>query len=708
MQPNSEITYRNLLSANIDNCELLLPNFQRDFVWDDDQQAYLIASFLTGLPIGSYLLVEGKKASFSYREIGSKNTHRQSENIENASEVFFLLDGQQRLTTLRIAFSDYYNIRNWIANSQITYKKLKNLWYLDLSQILADKNKSDIFGIRNLKFQPDDLFSLEPDEIRPYIVNFKVTDDVTEDMWYHPGQNFGEIDAYQQQDQWTIKIANENHIPLLGIVEKNSHLTNTLRRIADQRTQSMKIDVEEREELSLHSYFNHLQDYDTRYIDTNNTNAIDFLWNKLKDKWIESISDYFQTLIDSKALPLIVPENELGRATTIFEFMNKQGTALDTFDILVAKYAEPNDDLTLNEVLIESLNEEIIIPNSLYPFYDTYHYNPNSFKIVDNEDNITKSFKEFYLRMLGLSIKRQSLINQNQCPYDFDSNDVKYLKKNEVLKATRDIIQNQNNQILKAINRSIAFCQFRLGIPYFSDVPYKLMLLPIAYMFLDDNLWYCNRSINKLEYWYWISIFSGNYRLNQNIISLTDIKTLNEFLSTNIENTIFNDRFDNCFKERRYSDDTTLIQGGELQYQVPTSIHKTILHFVLITSKIDLLDSNISLKPWELHKNGIKLEDHHIIPLNNARTLNHSTKQLRKRTHILNSTANRLLISSKSNRAISSLSPEVYLNNWMNNFNNKATFYFPERINDAEGFVRFRHDQIKRAIMIRLNSLIEN
>lgn len=42
--------------------ELLLPNFQRDFVWDrKEKQKDLLASFVFNIPIGSLLILMEKK-----------------------------------------------------------------------------------------------------------------------------------------------------------------------------------------------------------------------------------------------------------------------------------------------------------------------------------------------------------------------------------------------------------------------------------------------------------------------------------------------------------------------------------------------------------------------------------------------------------------------------------------------------------------------
>lgn len=50
-----EIQLRKLLEDG-ERLKLVLPNFQRDFVWTEDNQKFLIASLLLGIPIGNILL----------------------------------------------------------------------------------------------------------------------------------------------------------------------------------------------------------------------------------------------------------------------------------------------------------------------------------------------------------------------------------------------------------------------------------------------------------------------------------------------------------------------------------------------------------------------------------------------------------------------------------------------------------------------------
>ncbi|MDZ5726611.1 MULTISPECIES: DUF262 domain-containing protein [unclassified Acetobacterium] len=53
--------------------KILLPDFQRQFVWtDEEQQRKIVASVLSRMPIGSILLLKSKPDEFSSKAIGNK------------------------------------------------------------------------------------------------------------------------------------------------------------------------------------------------------------------------------------------------------------------------------------------------------------------------------------------------------------------------------------------------------------------------------------------------------------------------------------------------------------------------------------------------------------------------------------------------------------------------------------------------------------
>src|SRR5438477_6980267 len=73
---------------------LQLPDFQRDYVWGDDDVRSLIASIAKGFPVGALLTLEtGSEVAFKPRLLVGVP----SKNVEPDE---LLLDGQQRITSL--------------------------------------------------------------------------------------------------------------------------------------------------------------------------------------------------------------------------------------------------------------------------------------------------------------------------------------------------------------------------------------------------------------------------------------------------------------------------------------------------------------------------------------------------------------------------------------------------------------------------------
>ncbi|CAB1075771.1 hypothetical protein D1AOALGA4SA_3582 [Olavius algarvensis Delta 1 endosymbiont] len=92
---------KTILEDNVKK-KLVLPNFQRSFIWDENNQKKLLSSFFLGLPVGNILILEGRNSDFAARELC---TH---ESIIPREDCSYLLDGQQRISTLKSIFSNLY------------------------------------------------------------------------------------------------------------------------------------------------------------------------------------------------------------------------------------------------------------------------------------------------------------------------------------------------------------------------------------------------------------------------------------------------------------------------------------------------------------------------------------------------------------------------------------------------------------------------
>ncbi|MGC9086782.1 MAG: GmrSD restriction endonuclease domain-containing protein [Thermoproteota archaeon] len=110
ISPKSEtVTIKNLLTyINNGEWKLLLPSFQRSFVWSDDDIKRFFESIINGYPTGSILLWQpsDEKIDPFNRELIDGSY------VGSPSETYYILDGQQRLTALMLLAKGWKIRRN--------------------------------------------------------------------------------------------------------------------------------------------------------------------------------------------------------------------------------------------------------------------------------------------------------------------------------------------------------------------------------------------------------------------------------------------------------------------------------------------------------------------------------------------------------------------------------------------------------------------
>ncbi len=84
------------LIADIEQGQIKIPQFQRDFVWDIKKSAKLMDSIVKGYPIGTFIFWRTKERLRTIRDVGNFKLPEP----KDGEFIDFVLDGQQRLTTL--------------------------------------------------------------------------------------------------------------------------------------------------------------------------------------------------------------------------------------------------------------------------------------------------------------------------------------------------------------------------------------------------------------------------------------------------------------------------------------------------------------------------------------------------------------------------------------------------------------------------------
>ena len=95
ISPQSLDTNLSQLLAEVKSGSMQLPEFQRDWTWDDNRIKGIIASLSQGYPMGAIMRLQygNPDIQFKYRTItGVKGVSVKPEHL--------ILDGQQRLTSI--------------------------------------------------------------------------------------------------------------------------------------------------------------------------------------------------------------------------------------------------------------------------------------------------------------------------------------------------------------------------------------------------------------------------------------------------------------------------------------------------------------------------------------------------------------------------------------------------------------------------------
>lgn len=127
------------LLRDVSTGALQLPDFQRDYVWGDDDVRALIASIAKGFPVGALLTLEtGGQVEFKPRLLAGVPA-------KDVRPSALLLDGQQRMTSLFQSMQSSEPVRTkTVRNTEI-----ERYYYLDINRAVAGSTELDdaIIGV---------------------------------------------------------------------------------------------------------------------------------------------------------------------------------------------------------------------------------------------------------------------------------------------------------------------------------------------------------------------------------------------------------------------------------------------------------------------------------------------------------------------------------------------------------------------------------
>jgi len=131
------------LIVDVGRGKLRIPQFQRDFVWEKSRVIKLLDSMYKDFPIGSFFFwIAPKEYNIFYRDIPELKI----KPFDN-SEVTFILDGQQRITSLyatikglTIRKTSYYDICFDLDKEIFVARKGDHLRYIPFADFFSDNN----------------------------------------------------------------------------------------------------------------------------------------------------------------------------------------------------------------------------------------------------------------------------------------------------------------------------------------------------------------------------------------------------------------------------------------------------------------------------------------------------------------------------------------------------------------------------------------
>ena len=401
-------------------------------MWDRDGQRKLVSSFLVNIPVGSVLVLNGHGEQFASRQLCLKEPDEVFEG-----ECKYLLDGQQRVSTLKSVFVDLFE-GDWYQSLNDLFPPLQNRWLLRIRP--EQHEEVDPFGWRSLRFDRGTLANLDPAEIEDFLVCKKIFVKDTE-KWYNPQYEQVVLKgAAPNERKLTVakEAAPQAMVPLYRVWNRNGEKKPlheyVLNRIAKEREDQLRAQVEDGK-LSLVEVLRPADPDIKEYLADDDDDAINQTWMKLRTEWASGVQQYLESLPQQPIACIWLESDEVNRAIPIFENLNRQGTPLSVFDLVVARaaLADPTGE-SLTTRLVGLLSEERPLPQSLrkiVPVPD--RWSAREAGAVDREGNIVSFTKNQFLNLLSLfSYFKYGSFSREVGVRTYELN-VDYIKRKQIL-----------------------------------------------------------------------------------------------------------------------------------------------------------------------------------------------------------------------------------------------------------------------------------
>lgn len=737
---DSSVKLEDLLE-DIDKNRLVLPDFQRDYVWikEDDKIEDFIASVLSQLPIGSIITFKDNFNSFANKEIGF---NKSIEYNDNFGKVEFLLDGQQRITTLALVFSDriFKKIKDDPTNHSnddlVQKDKIKKRYFLKVPKTEDDfKSDDDFFGYENLHFpyEDPDKITFCSNDIRDLIHTETftfATNDPKRNEWYYP------IKSDHKDTKFTRKVkesaSDMGLIPLFYLTDNSDLVKKVLNALAEKRYNYISDIYDDEHMDELKEYLkNNEKAYkiDLTQDDKEIYDEFKQVLEDNRDKWADDMFLYLTSCIKQLRINTIAVDDEnTSRAINMYEALNKGGAKLTTYDLIIARAASKSQ---YGKKSYAQLNRDIISEYYNKPLFNLVskgtglsEWNSKQYlqTITKNGEIVPVVINQFLNLLCYVSFNADSDHKMPQVQVKKIPND--YCKAKKQLDMTSEMIVKNSDLCMKSIMDALMILQLKCGIFDVSQIDYNLILLPLSYMMYlyesksipEEKL---NEVVDKFCGLYYFFIFTGEYASDQSTVVMKHLEWVNNWLLCDIVPTPF--EADNQYTTidkavlnmPKYNDFSTLLYENDNSPK--KAVRNSILHYVLSGQPSDFIKDSgyTTLNAWTKE---MELEIHHMVPLASATSIKESTKEIRDLNEPINSPLNMALISKKANRTISNYQISQYENELDTTFlhgyklppNVKEFVYSKSDSNDniLKEIFKYRYDALKAEIISKFKTLI--
>ncbi len=718
----------------IEKNQIMLPDFQREFVWkDEERQKKIVASVMAKMPIGSVLLLASKPDEYSSKYIGLSKTLDTSSM--SGDEVLFLLDGQQRITVLSNVFSSIIHDKCTNNNDYVSPVGLKRRFFLCVPkwETARTKTEEDWFGVGHLKFPLANPDFDDPEFLSGNILDYieVMSFGINDEKAYNPKKQLSaELITFCTSFEKGYLVPLYLMIPPLdarqgtAVFLYKKIIENIAERIVEEITTAYKglFMVNDKEDF-IKSVINdkeiadHILSYDDAEMDSAFANEL----SMRQTFWAEQFKSYLDSCITNLNLYQIhVKSSQRGRAIDIYENLNLGGVSLNTFDLIMAKVAKVDNNPFHKRIVNEMLAQKNY-PSSVLPAYikmlikddiDNKKYNATEKTgcYNDRKNELNPKYVDIFLDVLGMYCYNPE--------FDIDNFKIDYMKKDKILRLEPRQIHDACEKVIRAIDRALFLLQTRCGVRTIQGVNNTLMVVIIAMVFLDDNYFYDPEVHNLLEAWYWAALFSGEFDKDQNDNCIKNLKSVFRTLKENrsVEWIRGNNRMlGGVLKAANFSDESLLLMEKVDEDRYPKQVLRSFFcDYMLSKTYPDMFDNSVKISAFYDEANS--LQAHHIIPLGSIKKIGEmNTSKIRKdEKNICNSPLNFVLITPASNRRISDYSLDDYVKHmnstaksklWISAYTSVTSANTDQKLHDI---LKQRYDQLQGDIVGHISDLLMN